>query len=73
MILNHLPIFAYSDVEVWYENIYECSKVKNRPFVFSRHEAGAYMYFGHISSLIFFMATPQIMLTNEKAVKGPAS
>ena len=41
-------------VEIWYENICECSKVKNRPGVYSRHEAGASMYFGHISSLFVF-------------------
>ena len=39
-------------VEVWYENICECRKVRNRPIVYSRHEAGASVYFGHISCLL---------------------
>ena len=30
----------------------ECSKVRNRPVVYSMHEAGASVYFGHISSNI---------------------
>ena len=36
------------------ENIFECSKVRNRPVVYSRREAGASMYFGHISRCVFF-------------------
>ena len=36
-------------VEVWYENICECKKVRNRPVVYSRCKVGASMYFGHIS------------------------
>ena len=41
-------------VEVWYENICECSKIRNRPVVYSRHEFGASMYFEHISSFLDF-------------------
>ena len=37
-------------VEVWYENVCECSKVRNWPVDYSRSEAGTSVYFGHISS-----------------------
>ena len=32
------------------KNICECSKVRNRPVVYSRRKVGASVYFGHISS-----------------------
>ena len=32
------------------KNACECSKIRNRPFVSSMRKAGAYVYFGHISS-----------------------
>ena len=31
-------------------SVNECSKVRNRPVVYSRREAGASVYFGHVSS-----------------------
>ena len=31
------------------------SKVRNRPVVYSRHEAGVSMYFGHISTSLLFL------------------
>ena len=45
-------------VEVWYENICECSKVRNRPVVYSEREAGAYVYFGHISNSKIVLKSP---------------
>ena len=57
MILNHLFISAYSgvlkfDMKIFYFLLFcECSNVRNRPVVYSRHGAGASVYFGHIFSL----------------------
>ena len=52
IIYLFLPIVVYW---IWYENICECSKVRNRPVVYSRHETGASMYFGHISRLFRYL------------------
>ena len=41
-------------VEVWCENICECSKVRNMPVLYSRCEAGTSVYFGHISSFVLY-------------------
>ena len=49
--LSDFESFTYSGV--LNENICECSKVRNRPVVYSRHEARASVYFGHISSFIY--------------------
>ena len=49
MILNHLPISAYSGALKLNMKIFV--KV-TRPVVYSRREADASMYFGHISSLV---------------------
>ena len=50
--------------EVWYENICECSKVKNRQVIYSRHKAGASVYFRHISSF-FRVVVPNLVHWNE--------
>ena len=48
IIYLFLPIMV-----CWYENICVFSKVRNRPVVYTRHEAGASVYFGHICSCCF--------------------
>ena len=54
MILNHLPISGYSGVLKFDMELFVnvAIKVRNRPVVYSRCEAGASVYFGHISSSI---------------------
>ena len=55
-ILNHLTFSAFwSFVDGKYLWMY--SKVRNRPVVYSRHEVGASMYFGHIPFFFFFGLT----------------
>ena len=51
-ILNQLPISAYSGLLKFNMKVFvNVARLENKPVVYSRHEVGAFMYFGHISSL----------------------
>ena len=70
-ILNHLPISAYSGLLKFDMKIYcECSKVRNRPAVCSRHEAGASVYFGHIFSLWIQFRENALLFNNKDYLRN---